>query len=266
MFSGLSFSYDGELSRDYGIAILDFEGTGKFNTNILSATVGATKPALSRRFFHAGSKIEAPPQFELTVVSETALDDERRRAILAWLYNRGDFKIFKVFQPDLEGYYYKCVFTDVSAIQINGKYYGFTFTGMFDSPYQYGEPSIVETTLSGTSTSFAVLNESDIPDRFVYPKITLTTNTSNYGIIAIYNSDNVLTATRTMYLNSVAPQETLAIDCELKLIKSNIRTFPMSTFGGQWVKFNKGFNTVGISAPANTTIRVECPEYSLVGF
>lgn len=263
MFSGLNFTYDGISSTTHGVKILDFDGIGKFSTNILSASVSITKPMMSPRFFCVGSKTETPPQFELTIISETSLDDTKRRAILSWLYNRGDFKIFRVNQPDLTNYYYKCIFSSVDAIYINGKCYGFSLTGILDSPYQYGIPTTKTISVVSSGQMDSIVNNSDIPDGFVYPKITITkpaTSADTNVTITRFESDE------DTILAFTSAAETLVIDCALKTIESNTRTYPMSGFGGSWLRLVKGANALQLYAPSGTTITVECPNYALVGF
>ena len=263
MFNGLTFTYDSISSTTHGVKILDFEGIGKFSTNILSASVSTTKPAMSPRFFRVGSTTETPPQFELTIISETSLDDTKRRAILSWLYNRGDFKTFQVNQTDLTNYYYKCIFSSVDAIYINGKCYGFSLTGILDSPYQYGVPTTSSTTVTVGGQMASISNNSDIPDGFVYPKITITKPaTSEPATVTI---SRYSTAEYTTFAVNAAA-ETLTVDCELKTIKSNIRTYPMSGFSGSWLRLAKGSNSLQLYAPSGTTIAIECPNYALVGF
>ena len=263
MFSGLNFSYDGLSSTDYGIQILDFDGVGKFSNNILATTLTANKPAPSIRFFKSGSNVDTPPQFKLSVVSQTALNDSNRRAILRWLYNRSDFKQFRVSQSDLANYYYMCIFTNVDAIYINGKCYGFELTGQLNSPYQYGESTLqTGTTGNNRMATINVINNSDIPDGYVYPKIIINKPATN-SITTV--------AVGTMSFDFTAAAEILTVDCELKSINSNIRTYPMTSYSGAWLKIYCNQNAhketeVPIAAVEGTKVTIECPTYVLVGY
>ena len=275
MFSGTSFSYDGVLSDDFNIKILDFEGIGKFETNILSATVNTTKPARSKKFYRVGSNYAEPVPFTLSVVSETALDDYSRRVILAWLCNRNDFKEFRVYQPDLEQYYYKALFSNANAIYISGKCYGFSLSGIFDSPYQYGDPVVVQGTVTGTSVSDStavldIYNESDIPDGFVYPKIYINSPSNLPTAFTIHekNPETGANTSRAMTISSgILSSVPLTIDCNLKTITYSDVSVSMSRFTGTWTRFVSGKNKIGVTGLiVGSTITVECPTYALAGF
>ena len=262
MFNGLDFIYGEGASEDYGVKILDFEGTGKFSTNILSPTLITSRPSTSPRFFKVGSKYESPPEFDLTIVSETALDDDDRRSILSWLYNRNEFQEFWVLQDDLEDYYYMCIFTKVDAIYINGKCYGFTLTGVLDSPYQHGYPATSAIVANGDAVqSVTVRNNSDILDGYVCPKVTISKPaTTAAGTLRV----------GSMYIQYGTQAQTIVIDCEKKTITSNYLPYSLSNFSGSWLKLpcgGEGYSILlVVSAPATTTITVECPTYVLVGF
>lgn len=266
MFSGLYFSYDGELSKFYGIKILDFEGVGKFNTSILSTTVDTTKPARSPRFFRVGSHDDSPPTFTLTVVSETALDDGERRRILSWMYNRTEFKKFQVYQPDLLAYYYKVIFYSAEAIYINGHCHGFSFGAICDSPYQYGEPSrLTFTQANDSGYLYYLYNYSDTPDMFVSPKITVGPGGGALHVRECKSHDPE-DYSREMVLNNIPSGTTLEIDCALKTIKSSGAAYSFSNFSGSWNRLYRGQNLLYIKAPIGNTVTIECPNLSLIGF
>ncbi len=267
MFSGLYFSYDGELSKFYGIKILDFEGVGKFNTSILSTTVDTTKPARSPRFFRVGSHSESPPTFTLTVVSETALDDGERRRILSWMYNRSEFKKFQVYQPDLLSYYYKVIFNSVEAIYINGHCHGFSFGAICDSQYQYGEPSRLTLTQpdDGLGYEYYIYNYSDIPDMYVNPKITVGPGGGNFQI-AEWDPVYRRRSGRDMIWNNIPSGTSLEIDCALKTCKATGSAYSFNNFSGYWTRLYKGMNMLYIVAPIGNTVTIECPNLALVGF
>lgn len=284
MFNGLYFSYDGVPSEQFGIKILDFDGTGKFETNILSATVSTTRPARSPKFFRVGAVESEPTPFTLSIVSETALDGSARRAILSWLYKRNDFKEFRVYQPDLENYYYKAIFHSADAIYISGNCVGFVLAGVFDSPYQYGVPTIASTAVTGTSVSDSVAiidinNNSDIPDGYVYPIIRIINPSNTYLqsediVISEMKPGTSISTGREMAIAfNIPPSCVLTIDNAMKTIKwkqtnfNGSGTVPLSDFSGTWTRLAHGANRIKVTGlKVGWDVEVECPDYALVGF
>jgi hypothetical protein len=197
------------------------------------------------------------------MISELPITDVTRREVLAWLTARGAFKKLQIHQPDLEDYYYNCVFTDISIIYVNGNCHGFRVTANFDSPYQYGEPSSVTVSGSGNTEQITIVNNSDISDDYVYPVVEFSSNsdTNGYSIKIINETDD---DSREFIFSGLDAGEHVVVDNELRHIKSSNNVTRLSNFNKNWLRLRKGDNVLKVTINGNVTIK--CPTYIMIGF
>lgn len=263
MFNASNFTYDGVYSADYGLQIADLDGSQVINTTVFTPTLMTIKTNQSHRFFHNGILYENAPEHQFTVISEEPVTDLRRREILSWLVGRTAFKQLRIHQSDLEDYYYMCVFTAVDIIYINGCCHGFALTATFDSPYQYGEPTVVNITGTGTAQTITIDNRSDLRDGYVYPTIVFTASATSGGhnISIINTTDN---ASRAFVFDSLQNNETVTVDNEMKIITSSVAGEKLSNFNKNWLRLRKGINTLTVQI--NGTATITCPTYITIGF
>ena len=259
MFNATYFTYDGIFSGTYGLKIADFNTDVVIETPVFSPTLNVSKPATSNRFFHNGIVYESAPQYQFSIVSEQPIDDVIRREILAWLTGRKEFKRLYIHQPDLESYYYNCVFTDMQIIAVNGRCHGFRFTANFDSPYQYGEPTVVNIEGTGVSQKILINNRSDIIDGYTYPIVSFKSNTGSIDIVN--NTDDM---NRHFILSGLLADEEITVDNELKYITSSRAGEKLSNFNKNWLRLRPGYNELNVSI--NGTGKIVCPTYVMIGF
>ena len=258
MFSATYFTYDGEYSGNYGLMIADFNNNPVIETATFSPVLNTYKPSITHRFFNNGIMFEAPPQHQFSIISETPIPDFLRRKILSWLVARDSFKKLIIHQPDLQDYYYKCIFTDTSLIFVNGQCHGFRLTANFDSVYQYGIPNELVVTGDGSVKSEVIINDSDIIDDYVYPTVKFSSLSGGIDII------NKTDAQRTFSFSGLQPNEEIMVDNELKYIKSSLEKERLSSFNKNWLRLKKGINRLEIKI--NGQVTITCPTYAMMGF
>lgn len=258
MFSATYFTYDGVFSGEYGLMIADFDVEPVVETAAFSPVLNAIKPADSHRFFHGGIKYDTPPTHRFSVISEQAIPDVLRREILAWLVGRNEFKKFKVHQPDLEDYYYNCVFTDVDIIYINTRCHGFRVTANFDSPYARGESTVIK--IPGGAPSAIVTVDSDVVDGYVYPIVEFYGD----GITIVNETDNG----RNFGILRQSPSGQWRIDNELRRITFNgsASSFALGRLGGKvWFRLRRGINDLMLVGN-DEGVTITIPRYVMMGF
>lgn len=288
MFNAMYFTYDGVYSGTYGLAIADFNDDTITETQAFSPTLNTIKPPHLPRFIHNGITYDQTPQFSLTVISEVEIPDFIRREILSWLVGRKEFKTLQIHQPDLEDYFYKCVFTESEIIYINGRCHGFRLTANLDSPYAYGKGT-VEKLESGDGDVYYIYNKSDIVDGYVYPTIEFTVGDSrltgnevavswasnqhslkdpvsgtpceSYDICITNMTDDT---NRHFILAGLVDGETITIDNEIRHISSNINAERLSHFNKNWLRLRPGKNELKVEI--NGTGEIRCPAYIMIGF
>ncbi len=271
MFNATYFTYDGVWSGQYGLKIASFDDEGKTDTTVFTPSITNVKLPRSTRFFKTSVRYDSPSQFQLTIVSERIIEENARRNILSWLVGRKGYKKLIVHQPDLESYYYNCIFTDASEIYINGYCFGFNITANLDCPYQYGTPNIKTFESDNTNEMNVVFyNPSDIVDDYVYPIVRFTPkgtfNGSDKSVISIINTtDN---SSRAFMFNGISATsnstEQITVDNEIKSITSSSGIKRLQNFNKNWLRLRKGDNYLTIKIKGSVTI--ECPFYSMIGF
>ena len=286
MFNATYFTYDGVYSGQYGLMIADFDDSAVIETAAFSPSLNTIKPSRLNRFLYNGLTYETPPQHPFSIISQYPIEDVMRRKILSWLVAREGFKVLKIHQTDLERYYYRCIFTDIQIIFVNGNCHGFRVTANFDSPYQYGEP--VSSGLINGSANIRLYNYSDIPDNYVYPivkfdaventPITLDADNTLSAWIESFNNRNIKcyldivnttdSTTRHFALAGNNPatylvNKNITIDNEIKHISGGSHGL-LKYFNKNWLRLRPGVNELTIKT--NGRVEIICPTYVKLGF
>lgn len=262
MFNAKYFTYDGILSATYGLMICDFDDSSVIETSAFNPVLNTVKPTRLNRFLYNDIRYDTLPSIPISIISEKAINDVVRREIASWLIGRESFKTLEVHQPDLEGVRFHCVFTETSLIYVNGMCHGFRLNANFDSPFQYGTPTVLNVTGDGTKQTVNITNHSDIND-YVYPTVEFSTNaeTSGYNISIINTTDS---NAREFKFEGVENHEQITVDNELRYIKSNTGAKRLQNFNKNWLRLRKGRNKLDITI--NGTVKITCPHYIMVGF
>ena len=266
MFNATYFTYDGIHSANFGLMIADFDDSSTTETLAFSPTLHTIKPTKSIRFFHAGVTYDEMPQHTFSILSELPLSEVTRREVLVWLTGRNSFKPLQIHQPDLQDYYYRCVFTDIQIIFVNGHCHGFRVTANFDSPYQYGAKSIKEINVSSSSQEITLYNSSDKLG-YSYPTIEFTATSG--GSLSIKNkTDNEKTqGNRALIYDNIKISETIYIDNEIRHITSSEGGHKLQNLTSKhWLRLLPESNTLEISGTARGALTIACPTYIMMGF
>lgn len=259
MVNATYFTYDGISSATYGLQIAAFseltpepvEENEAFSPNLTVLKVPS-----SIRFYHGGIAYDSSPRCEFTVVSNDIITPANRSAILSWLIGRTQFKPLVFLSSDLSAFTYYCVFTESSTIFVNGECHGFKLTASFDSPFARGTSTVVTTT-SGTHT-ITITNKSDILDGYTYPKVEFVGS----SISIINTTDDV---SRAFTFSGLMSTERVTVDCETKIIQSNLGGEKLSNFTSKnWLRLRKGINTLTVTSTGSVTIT--CPYYAMIGY
>lgn len=263
MFNASYFTYDGVFSGEYGLRIADFDDETINTTDVFSREIITTKPARLERFFYAGSRLSNPQTYQFTILSEQPISDISRREILSWLFTRSEYKKLTVHQPDLESYWYNCIFSAIDIVYARGRCVGFTVSATFDSMYAYGNPKILTITGSGAARTVTFENESDIPDGYIYPKVSFraTSPAAGSDIRLVNNTDD---PSRVFEFTGLSPNESIIVDNELKIITSSVSGDKLSNFSKKWFRLRGGTNQLSVTI--NGSVTIECPTNVLIGY
>lgn len=266
MFSATYFTYDGTHSSVFGLQMLDFNDESVTETTAFSPVLTLNKTKASKRFFFGGIYYDQAPQHTFSVISATAISDTARKGILSWLVGRNEFKKLVIHQEDLENYWYNCIFTNVDIIYINGVCHGFRLTATFDSPYQYGEPSVFQTKLpkNVAGLGLTVTNNSALPDQYIYPTIEIKDVVSSE--ITIVNHEDY---GKVLKLTGLHTGDTIIVDGELRTINSAQGYKYLGGCNKKWLRLKPGGTailTIGGECSDTGYVKVTIPTYVMIGF
>lgn len=256
-------TYDDVVSRQFGLCLGSFNSeTGAQDTSIYSPNIAITQANKNNKFAVSNSKVDAPPEYELTLVSETTISSVMIRKIMRWLAGDGSFKKLIVNRQDLQDYYAMCVFKDISEIKVNGYCVGFKMTAVLESAFWYGQPEkVIVYNGKHTEEKVNVINKSDMAG-YTYPQITFKINSGSDSIRIVNLSDD---EARVFELTGLNPNTTYVIDNELHTLDGDGKiSLDSFTKGLNWLRLIRGRNILKITI--NGEVTITCPQYSLIGF
>lgn len=256
MFSAKYFIFDGQMSANYGLQIVDFDDNVVKEFDAFSPTLSLQKVPGLLRFFHGGVEYDSAPTCEFSVLSETEIPAVLRSEILSWLVGRNSFKEIQFVEGDADEYVYRCVFTSVKTIRVNERCHGFRLTAQFDTPYARGIPTRV--TVEAGTHNVTINNQSDIIDAYTYPIITF----SGGSVDVVNTTDD---PQRHFTFSGLSDAEIVTVDNEVRYISSSAGGEKLSNFTSKnWLRLRKGVNVLTIVASG--TVTITCPHYAMIGF
>jgi hypothetical protein len=181
MFNATYFTYDGIHSGAYDLRIANFDADNVETTSVFAPELRVAKPTNLNKFFHSGIEYDKPLECGFSFIREQPIVTAERETILSWLVGRKEFKKLQIHQPDLENYYYNCVFTNVDIIYVNGHCRGFKVVAKFDSPYCCGSPSVTAMAGDGDEeVEITLENMSSSLDNYTYPSVEFIADKQDY--------------------------------------------------------------------------------------
>lgn len=263
MFNATHFTYDGVYSGDFGLQIATFDGNSVEESVVLTPTVNVIKTSLGKQFLHNGFTYEEAPEYTFSIISKKTIPIDINREILNWLANKNSFRRLQIHQPNLEQYYYNCVFTNINMIYVHGRLVGYKVTAKFDSIYGYGVPRVVRVQGTGVEQTISVYNESDIVEGYVYPTIefNIMSDVGEESLSVVNTSEDY---ERPFTFKGINANETIIVDNELKIISGENGGDKLSCFNYNWLRLKRGKNNLKITL--NGTLKIKIPTYVLIGF
>lgn len=263
MFNANYFTYDGIMSAQFGLQIASFDENGALQeTSVFSPSITTNKSKNMKRFYATNVNINEPPQIEVTLVCEKGIDKITKRQVIAWLSKGQDFKKLVIHQTDMEDFCYMCKFQDISELTIGSVCVGFTMTALMNSPYQYGNDTVV-TKQSANYDNYRVVirNASDILDDYIYPKIEFTlASGSNHSISVINETDD---SAREFKMSNLPEGVKIVVDNELRII-DGAGVLLSNVEKKNWIRLKEGDNVLRITLKGEFSII--CPQYMNVGY
>lgn len=191
MFVGNYFKFDGILSSQYDLMILNVEtkatglaldGERKYiNTNLQMGTT----------FHTLGRKITDPFQFDMEIYTQNGLNMVQQREVQKWLFDRIQYHKLEILSSDYDGIYYNCRLIKPTLNNYNGMM-GYKCTVVCDSPWAWEYEKTAKYNIPSSPSIISFYNTSDDED-IMRPKLVFTCGNTG-GNVSIINItyDNTL--------------------------------------------------------------------------
>ena len=158
-FWGSEFIYRGRSSREFGVELYDV-GRGGSSEYKFTSTGKSEDDSTARRYnvFHYGIVNNTPHSFALTFGptldrydTHTPFDRFEIEKIAAWLTGWQDYDWLYIAQPDMDGFRYRCMISDLSIVYQGQEPWAFSAVVTCDSPFGYTREQTFEYQIQGTS-------------------------------------------------------------------------------------------------------------------
>lgn len=206
MFSGNYFRFDGTLSKQYDLRIvnIDTKTTGLLldqerkyiNTNLQSGTT----------FHTLGRKITDPFSFDIEIYTQNGLSMLQQRQIEKWLFDRMQYKKLEIINKDYADIYYNCRLIKPELNNYFGMM-GYKCTVVGDSPWAWENEKTVSYSIVTVPSVLSFTNISD--DEYVMiPKLVITCGTTG-GTISL---TNITDSNNLIQFTGLSENEIITID------------------------------------------------------
>lgn len=189
-FYGTSFIFDGIPCEDMGLVMYDFSNAKQSETyfssdiEILEDRIpGRNKPLMY------GGNLKSPLSFTLVMCAKedriyynNPFDRWDMQRISSWLTGHTSYKWLEIVQPDMENYRYRCIISELKAVEIAGNKWGFSCKVTCDSPFAYSKPYKYSFSNNG------IINNIGTSSIYTYPIIKINGHEEGNIIIDIENN------------------------------------------------------------------------------
>lgn len=243
-FYAKNFVYGGEVSESYNLQIASSD-VGTISSNG-SGTVEIIQDFIFRKpvpYFY-GVKYSSNLSFPVTFFSPDEITALDASYIQKWLFGGLNYKDLAIAQPDMEGIYFKSIFTNPQIIRSGNLIRGFSGTCICDSQWVRTYPrTITYNYASAPSGSSIVFYNNSHYEGYNKPNISFTMNASG-GDISIVNSSD---SNREFEFTGLSPYEVVTVNCDLGIIKSDLGYRRLSNFNKNFMRFKDGLNNLTVT-------------------
>ena len=262
-FYGTSMIFDGIACEEMGLVMYDFDNQ-KQDETAFTSNLSILEDRIESRYrslFYGGS-VNEPLTFTMVLCAseDRAYRDEPfdrwdLQKIASWLTGHTEYKWLNIVQPDMEQFRYKCIITDLKAVEIAGQKWGFSCKVTCDSPYAYMLPKTYIFDVEG-SLACSLFSEST-HNGYYYPIIDITGHSGGNISVKIGNDE--------FKLNDVSANVgDIRIDCENGIITSkhsaNVYEYiDFTTDDFHFPRLRRGKNELTITGSGTYTFTCEWP-------
>lgn len=265
-FYGTSMIFDGIACEEMGLVLYDFD-SNKQEVTKFSSNLSISEDRIDGRYrslFYGGT-VNEPLTFKMVLCAN---EDRARRnepfdrwdlqKIAAWLTGHTTYKWLSIVQPDMENIRFRCLCSDLEAVEVAGNKWGFTCKITCDSPFAYMVPKKYSWTTTGSKT-VNLFSESS-HNGFYYPQLTIGGHQGGNIGVTINNATETHTFSFKKLPSSIG---TLTIDCENEIVtaSSGMNAYQYIDFmdGFHFPRLVRGNNTITLSGAGTYSFTCEWP-------
>lgn len=240
MFKALDFVFDGIPNTDYGIYILDIDGSAKKTTQTGSDLDLITQKVPGRPIpYLLGCENSEVLEFTLTFGAMEPLDRDMVIAIQKWLFGKKYYRELKIIQKDMYDYHYECIMTGAKLVTIANWPYAFTCTITCNAPWAWTNEKTYSYNAS-TEQKIVFRNLSDNPD-YDRPYLEITATGSDFYII------NESDGGRKFELTGLQSGEVVSVDNDREIITSSTGLNRLDNFNLNFFRLVPGINKLTVN-------------------
>ena len=243
-FYAKSFVYGGEVSESYNLQIASNE-TGTISSNG-SGTVEIIQDFIFRKpvpYFY-GVKYSSNLSFPVTFFSPDEITALDASYIQKWLFGGSSYKNLAIAQPDMEGIYFRTIFTDPQIIRSGNLIRGFSGMAVCDSQWVRTYPrTITYNYTSAPSGSSIVFYNNSHYEGYNKPNISFTMNASGGDISIVNESDS----NREFKFTGLSAYEVITVNSDLGIITSSLGYRRLSNFNKNFMRLKDGVNNLSLT-------------------
>ena len=265
-FYGTSMVFDGISCEEMGLVMYDFTSNRQSDTTFTSNLEIAEDRIEGRyRSLFYGGSVNTPLSFTMVLcVSEDRayhhepLDRWDLQKIASWLTGHKEYKWLSIVQEDMEEIRYRCIITNMKAVEVSGNKWGVSFQVTCDSPYAYLKPMVYDYSVSSALTT--TLHSKSAHNGFYYPQLAIKGHEG--GTISIQIANSIETSTFSFTSLPVGMGD-LTVDCENGVITaaSGLNPYQYVSYNTpfHFPRFARGDNIITLTGAGRYTFTCEWP-------
>jgi hypothetical protein len=246
--SGCPFKYDGIMSTQYGLIIVNIDTDSQKIKIDGKKTYTTINLPSNNKFYMMGRQVKEPLSFDVEIAKKdgTTLTDLQQRNVIKWLFDRGYHK-FEIMDKEYAGLYFNCYFTDTEALNYGVGCIGYKFTVTCDAAWAWETPKTYTYSFTTLPSTINFISNSDYED-YLFPQSVAITCGTTGGTISITNKDD---NNHLVQFTGLSANEVITLD-DLGQISSSTGNSRINNWNGHRFKFRNKDNHLYVNGDVKT--------------
>lgn len=244
-FYAKSFTYNGEMSEYYNLQIASMDSGGATSNNG-SGSIDIIDDFIFRNpvpYFY-GVKYNSKLSFPVAFFSPDEVTAVDISYIQQWLFGDLQYRNLAIVQPDMDGIYFKCIFTDPQIIKAGNLIRGISGTAICNSQWAFTYPRTItyEYGSAPSDTEIRFFNNSHYKG-YNRPIVSFKMDSSGGDLSVVNESDD----SREFLFESLSARETITTNSSLGQVQSDLGLRRLSNFNKNFLRLKNGLNVLKVT-------------------